>query len=131
MKKVVAAVLVMSLGAVSLSARPAACAQFDDAKIVNKDGDYLGILSNKYDGDSIFNKYGTYGSKYAKMSIWNKYGDVGGKYSDKSPFNPLASKPPVVISGREVIAILSINDKIAGSVNPMVLAVTCFDYEPD
>ena len=36
--------------------------------------DYLGKLNaNKYDSESIWNKYGTYGSKYNSKSIWNKY----------------------------------------------------------
>lgn len=64
-----------------------------------KDHDvYLGCLNcSKYDQNSIWNQYGTYGSKYNASSIWNKYGDYGGKYSDTSPFNPYASTPPVIV----------------------------------
>jgi hypothetical protein len=64
-----------------------------------KDHDvYLGCLNcSKYDQNSIWNQYGTYGSKYNASSIWNKYGDYGGKYSDTSPFNLYASTPPVIV----------------------------------
>lgn len=61
---------------------------------------FLGCLScNKYDNNSIWNKYGDFGSKYNTNCIWNKYGDYGGKYSDNSPFNPYASYPPVLVDG--------------------------------
>ena len=62
---------------------------------------FLGALNtNKYDSDSIWNQYGTYGSKYSSTSIWNKYGQFGGKYSQYSPFNPYSSTPPMLVDGR-------------------------------
>ena len=30
-------------------------------------------MGSKYGGDSIFNRYGSYGSKYSSSSPWNKY----------------------------------------------------------
>lgn len=59
---------------------------------------FLGCLNaGKYDSNSIWNKYGDYGSKYSSCSIWNKYGNYGGKYSSCSPFNTYASDPPVIV----------------------------------
>ena len=65
--------------------------------------DYLGkLVTNKYDSDSIWNEYGTYGSKYQTNSIWNEYGKYGSKYQSTSAFNPYASQPPKIVtnSGR-------------------------------
>ncbi len=60
--------------------------------LYSNDGkEFLGCFScGKYDSNSIWNKYGTYGSKYSAVSIWNKYGTYGGKYSNKSPCNKYA-----------------------------------------
>ena len=65
--------------------------------------DYLGkLVTNKYDSNSIWNEYGTYGSKYQTNSIWNEYGKYGSKYQSTSAFNPYASQPPKIVtnSGR-------------------------------
>jgi len=64
-----------------------------------KDHDvYLGCINcGKYDANSIWNSYGTYGSKFSSNSIWNVYGSFGGKYSSTSPFNSYASEPPVLV----------------------------------
>ncbi len=59
---------------------------------------YLGkLVTNKYDSDSIWNSYGTYGSKYSTESIWNEYGTYGGKYSNESAFNKYATEPPKIV----------------------------------
>jgi hypothetical protein len=59
---------------------------------------FLGCLNcSKYDDNSIWNKYGDFGSKYNDKCIWNKYGDYSGKYSDISPFNKYGSYPPVLV----------------------------------
>ena len=63
--------------------------------------EYLGkLVTDKYDSDSIWNEYGTYGSKYQTNSIWNEYGDYGGKYSNTSAFNEYATEPPKVIDNK-------------------------------
>ena len=36
-------------------------------------------------------------SKYDSESIWNQYGTYGSKYSSYSPFNNYASNPPVLV----------------------------------
>lgn len=59
---------------------------------------YLGCLNcSKHDNNSIWNKYGTYGSKYSSNSIWNKYGTYGGQYSVYSPFNKYTATPPILV----------------------------------
>ncbi len=60
--------------------------------------EYLGCLNcNKFDSNSIWNTYGTYGSKYNSNSIWNTYGKYGSKYNPYSPWNAYSNTPPVVV----------------------------------
>lgn len=59
---------------------------------------FLGCICSEFDTDSIFNRYGTFGSSYFSDSIWNKYGDYGSRYSDTSACNSYASHPPVVVT---------------------------------
>lgn len=107
------------------------CAPFVDAAIVSSDGKYLGRLSGKYDSESVFNEYGTYGSKYQSESIWNKYGDYGSPYSTKSAFNPFTADGPKIVKNRKIIAVLTKNKYVSGAVDPVVLAIVCFDFAPD
>ena len=107
------------------------CAPFTDASLVSSDGKFLGRFTNKYDSDSVFNEYGEYGSKYQSNSIWNKYGDYGSPYSTTSAFNPYTSDGPMVVKNRKVIAVLTKNKHVTGSVDPMILAILCFDFTPD
>ena len=59
---------------------------------------YLGnINTNKFDSNSIWNKFGTYGNKFNSKCIWNKYGTYGGSYSEYSPFNRFSQHPPVIV----------------------------------
>lgn len=59
---------------------------------------YLGkLVTDKYDRDSIWYEYGSYGSQYSSESIWNKYGTYGSSYSSESAFNEYASNPPVIV----------------------------------
>lgn len=119
------------IAATSASAAPSECANFVGAAVVSADGDFLGNLSSEYDSKSIFNKYGKYGSKYQTTSIWNEQGKFGGKYSQLSPFNQYTSKSPLIIKGGKAIARLTKNKHTAGAVDPMMLAMICFEYEPE
>lgn len=107
------------------------CSAIDGAIVVTEEGDYLGRIANKYDSDSIFNRYGTYGSRYSTDSVWNDYGSFGSKYSNTSARNKYASSPPVIIKNKRVIGRLTVNPYAAGAVNPIKLGVVCYDYEPD
>ncbi|MCR9055621.1 MAG: hypothetical protein NXI26_27620 [bacterium] len=72
--------------------------------ILADDGQYLGKLTlNKYDSESIMNRYGSYGSKYSSTSIYNQYGSYGSKYSSLSPYNKYTSTPPLIyLRGRKI-----------------------------
>lgn len=59
---------------------------------------YLGCLNcNKFNSNSIWNAYGTYGSKYNSKSIWNAYGTYGSQYNPESPWNKYSTDPPVIV----------------------------------
>jgi hypothetical protein len=94
------------------------------AAIVASDGEYLGKIASKYDGESVFNSYGTFGNKYSAKSIWNSYAEYGNQYSPKSPFNRYSSDPPRIVKDGVVIGYLSVNTSLASSVNPGAL-VAC------
>lgn len=58
---------------------------------------YLGKLNaSRFDVESIWNRFGTYGNRFNTNSIWNAYGSYGSDYSSYSPFNAFATKPPVL-----------------------------------
>jgi hypothetical protein len=69
----------------------------------------LGRISNQYNYDSIFNKYGNYGSKYSNKSIFNKYGNYGSKYSQQSATNPYTNTPPKVFLNGRFVGYLTMN----------------------
>jgi hypothetical protein len=71
--------------------------------LYSNDGkEYLGkLVTNEYDSDGIWNKYGDYGSKYSTTSIWNTYGDYGSAYSNESAFNEYATNPPKIVDNNQ------------------------------
>jgi len=92
-------------------------------ELYSNDGtEFLGTLStNRYDSDSIFNKYGSYGSKYSSTSIWNPYGTYGSKYSIDSAFNKYSTSPPIIVYNGQAIAYVSVNKYLSGSISPYQL----------
>lgn len=92
------------------------------AEILSKDGQFLGIVSsNKYNAQSILNKYGQHGSAYSAVSIFNKYGTYGSKYSGKSAFNKYAVSPPMIFINKKFIAYLTTNQNKHPRINPYSL----------
>lgn len=111
------------LAGISLAHAQEACTTLAGAKVLadNNQKQYLGLIASKYDADSIFNKYGTYGNKYGSNSIWNEYGHYGGKYSGFSPFNPYSTKPPQIVKDKKTVGRLTVNKSIKGGVSPYFL----------
>ena len=78
-----------------------------------EDGQFLGkITSDKYDNDSILNKYGPYGSKYSTTSIFNRYSDFGSRYGSNSIHNPYSSTPPKLYINNELLGRISVNPHV-------------------
>lgn len=93
--------------------------------------DYLGKLNaNKYDTESIWNKYGTYGSKYNSKSIWNKYSTYGNSYNSYSPFNKYSTTPPALRdrNGR-FYGYFTCNKSLPNRANSKVADAICDHYE--
>lgn len=89
--------------------------------IIADDGQSLGKITNKYDSESIANKYGNYGSKYSSTSILNEYGLYGGKYSSHSPFNKYTTTPPKIFREEKFICYLTVNTALSPRIDPDVL----------
>lgn len=71
---------------------------------------YLGKLGGRYDRDSIFNQYSSYGSDYSSKSIFNDYGIYGSNYSSYSPFSKYAHSPPYIVKNGYIIGRLSVRN---------------------
>ncbi|OKH12112.1 hypothetical protein NIES592_19035 [Fischerella major NIES-592] len=88
-----------------------------------QDRTFLGIVSpNRYDSDSICNRYGDYGSRYGN-GIFNRYGKYGDRYSEQSAYNPRAEHPPLLIKNQQIIGFVSKNPKIANRYDPDMLQI--------
>lgn len=94
--------------------------------VYSNDGkEFLGTLStNVYDRESIFNKYGPYGSEFEANSIWNKFGDYGSEFSLDSAFNEFTSSPPILVIGKEIIGYVTVNELKQNGISPYEL----FDF---
>ncbi len=83
------------------------------------DGQLLGkIDANKYDRESILNKYGPFGSRYSQTSIFNPYSKYGSKYGPLSINNPMTSSPPEIVVNGHVVTKVSANPRIQGRITP-------------
>jgi hypothetical protein len=93
---------------------------YQDAKIISVERKpaYLGTISNEFDIDSIFNKYGQYGSRYGVDSIWNQYGSYGSDFSLHSPFNEFSIDAPIILKDGKVAGRLTVNKSVSGAVDP-------------
>ena len=84
-----------------------------------QDGMFLGKLNpNKFDSDSIFNKFGPYGSKFSQTSIFNKFSDYGSQFSQLSPFNKFSQTPPKLLVKGRFVAFLTVNKYLSPRVDP-------------
>lgn len=103
--------------------------KFVGCSIYSSDKIFLGKINfNKYDSESIANKYGQYGSEYASNSIFNKYGNYGSEYSAVSPFNKYTNTPPIIVdrNGKN-IAQLTVNKFVSSRIE-VVDAIEFFNW---
>ncbi len=71
---------------------------------------FLGrIVNSNTQAESIFNKYGTYGSRFSPTSIFNKYCPYGGEYGQWSPENPYCNTPPKLFINGQFLGHISSN----------------------
>ena len=83
------------------------------------DGTFLGSLRpDRFDQDSIFSRFGAYGSRYSQTSIYNRYGPYGGRYSGLSPYNSYSTTPPKVYHNGQFMAYLTVNTALKPRIDP-------------
>ena len=71
---------------------------------------YLGCFNcNEFHPDSIWNRFGTYGSPFSPTSINNQFSQYGSPFSTYSACNEFASQPPVVVDSRTFYGELTLN----------------------
>ncbi len=84
-----------------------------------QDGQFLGNLNpNRFDQDSISNKFSPYGNKFSQTSIFNKFSTYGGQFSQLSPFNRISNTPPRILDGGKFVAYLTVNTMKTPRVDP-------------
>ncbi len=84
------------------------------------DGTFLGKLTpNRYDNESIFNRYGPYGNRFSQFSILNKFSPYGGnQFSSLSPYNRFTQTPPKLFLNGKFVAYLTVNPNLNPRVDP-------------
>lgn len=90
---------------------------------------YLGCYNcNRFDSNSIWNEFGTYGSPFGSNSIWNQVGTYGSTVSNNSPWNTVANKPPVLVDASgNFYGYLTVNTVMPQRANSS-LASTMYEY---
>lgn len=103
------------------------CYLLNGSVIIGQDNQntMLGKITNKFDSDSIFNDYGTFGNPYNSSSIWNQFSTFGNQFSLYSPFNQFSTQPPMIIKNGQVMGYLSSNKTIQNSISPNLLKAMC------
>lgn len=88
-----------------------------ESYLIGQDGQLLGKFTNRYDIDSIFNKYGPYGGKYSTTSIFNQYSQYGSKYGSFSVSNPYCSVPPKLFIKGQFVGHVSVNKYVSNQIS--------------
>jgi hypothetical protein len=113
MKKVLLAAAVLVLASL------ARAVELKNARIVAADGQFLGMVTDKFQEDSVLNPFGAFGNPHEAKSIWNPFGKFGSQFEDTSAFNPRASKPPrIYIKGEREPYLLTINPLVTRRIDP-------------
>jgi hypothetical protein len=88
------------------------------ARLIAADDKFLGTVNtNRFDPESMLNRFGDYGSPYQENSIFNKYGDYGSRYGSYSPWNRYAT-PPVFVKNGESLGRLTVDAKVKDRIDP-------------
>lgn len=83
-----------------------------------QNGQFLGkVVSNRFDRESILNRYGPYGSRYSTTSIFNRYSDYGSRYGRNSVYNPHCWKPPKLVINRRLLGFVTVNQHVANGIS--------------
>jgi len=91
------------------------------------DSQYLGNTNpNEFNGESILNDFGDYGSQFSSTSINNQFSDYGSQFGTYSAYNSLAQKPPILYKfncynqKNEIVGYLTKNEVLNTGTYPKV-----------
>lgn len=91
----------------------------DESYIEGSDDSFLGsIVPDRFNDDSIFNAYGSFGSKYSQTSVFNPYSEYGSRFSHISAYNEFANTPPRVYVNGEFVGYLTKNKYLSPRIDP-------------
>lgn len=89
------------------------------SKIFAEDGTFLGNISNnRFDSDSLLNRFGSFGNRFSSCSLLNRYCPYGNPYSVLSPFNRFTTTPPKIVKDGQIIRFLSKNPYVSNAIDP-------------
>lgn len=88
------------------------------ASVIAQDDQFLGIVADCLNSQSICNEIGRYGSSISRTSIHNSISKYGGLISRLSAYNSLASSPPKIVRGDRTLAYLTKNITKSPAVDP-------------
>ena len=92
-----------------------------ESYLIAQDGQFLGkITKNRYENESLKNRYGPYGSIYSSTSIFNKYSQYGSRYGSYSIYNPYCSQPPKLYLNGQLKGYITVNKLIQNGIDPKV-----------
>ncbi len=87
--------------------------------IIAKNDVFLGRLnSNKFDQESIFNRFSPYGNKFSQTSIFNRFSPYGNQFSQLSPYNRFSQTPPKIYLRGKFYGYLTVNPHLKNGVDP-------------
>lgn len=90
-----------------------------ESYIEAQNGVFLGkITPNKFDNESIFNRFGPYGNKFSQESFLNKFSPYGSQFSQLSAYNHVASSPPKIFKKGVFVAYLTKNKMLSPRIEP-------------
>src|ERR1700722_10368697 len=59
---------------------------------------FLGCVNcSQFEGSSICNQFGQFGSEFQSSSIWNMFGTYGSKFNSKSPWNQFSQGSVAIV----------------------------------
>lgn len=100
------------------------CANIAGGQIYAQDGQYLGLLANSINSESILNSIGRYGSSISSTSIYNNVSRYGSSVGSLSAFNTITSTPPQLYKSGRFLAYVTKNTIKIPGLDPVALR-TC------
>lgn len=89
------------------------------SQLIAGNGTFLGIVSkDKFDSNSLGNRFGNYGNRYSASSIFNPFSQYGNKYGPYSPFNAYSTSPPTFLKNGRELGRLSVNSMVVNRIDP-------------